>query len=553
MKWSRASSPFAGRVQELFSIPFSTANLVAPVRLNPDLPADLERVINKCPEEDRTLRYQYASEIRTDLQRIKRDSGSRPVVTSPPPANVPGSVNRWKIVSALVVAALAIVAASYDFLSRPLKLTDKDTIVLTDFTNSTGDPVFDETLRQGLSIQLEQSPFLSIISDGRIQGTLGLMGKPADTRLTPDVAREICERTDSAAVLEGSISKLGQQYILGLRARSCSSGATLDEEQTHVDTKEEVLNSLGPIAARFRTKVGESLASVEKLNTPLFEATTPSIEGLWAYSQERRLEAAQGDAASIPFLKQAIGLDDKFALAYANLGFAYDDQGESGLSVENATKAYQLKDRVSQREQSVITATYQMHVTGNMEEAERTCQLWAATYPRDPMPHGFLSGGIYGVLGRYDRAVEEGKKAVELGPDFALAYNILALGHVAMNNLPEAEKVLQRASDLKLDAPDYSVDRYLMHSSKTTSREWIGNWLWPREMLEWENCSPTWTRFAGRILVNPIRPGSSRNMPWSWLVNRASGKDHLSSRPVQPYGKLSWETRKRQSEAPWLC
>ncbi len=429
---------------------------VAPVRLNPDLPADLERVINKCLEKDRNLRYQHASEVRTDLQRIKRDSGSRPVITSP---DVPVSVNRWKIVTAALMAALAIGATSYYFFHQPLKLTDKDTIVLADFTNSTGDPVFDETLRQGLSIQLEQSPFLSLISDGRIQGTLGLMRKPADTRLTPDVAREICERTGSAAVLEGSISKLGQQYILGLRARSCVSGATLDEEQATADTKEEVLKSLGPIAIRFRTKVGESLASVQKLNTPI-EATTPSIEALRAYSQANKAEASQGEAASIPFLKQAIALDDKFALAYANLGFVYDDQGEATLSEQNATRAYELKDRVTQREQSVITATYQMHVTGNMEEAQRTCQSWAATYPRDPMPHGFLSGGIYGVLGRYDKAVEEGKKAVELSPDFAIAYNILALGYVAVNNLPEAEKVLQRASDLKLDAPDFSVDRY---------------------------------------------------------------------------------------------
>jgi tetratricopeptide (TPR) repeat protein len=286
------------------------------------------------------------------------------------------------------------------------------------------------------------------------------MGKPADTRLTPDVAREICERTGSAAVLEGSISKLGQQYILGLRAKNCTTGAILDEEQTQAAAKEEVLNSLNQIASRFRTKVGESLASVEKLNTPLIEATTPSIEALRAYTQAEKAEASQRDAASIPFRKQAIALDDRFAIAYANLGFAYDDMGEAALSLENATKAYQLKDRVSQREQFVITATYQMHVTGNMEKAAQTCQSWAQIYPRDGMPHGFLSGGVYGVLGRNDRAVEEGKKAVELTPDFALAYNILALSYLSTNDLPEAERVLARASALKLDAPDYSVDRY---------------------------------------------------------------------------------------------
>jgi hypothetical protein len=202
------------------------------------------------------------------------------------------------------------------------------------------------------------------------------MGKPADTRLTPDVAREICERTGSAAVLEGSISKLGQQYVIGLRARNCANGAILDEEQTQAGTKEEVLKSLDPIAARFRNKVGESLASIEKLNVPLIEATTPSIEAFRAYSQAQKRLASQGDAASIPFLKRAIALDDKFALAYADLGFAYDDNGESALSLQNATKAYQLKDRVSQREQFAITATYHMHVTGNIEEAQKTCQSW---------------------------------------------------------------------------------------------------------------------------------------------------------------------------------
>ncbi len=456
---STGKQPFRGESSGVIFDSILNREPVAPVRLNPDLPADLERVIDKCLEKDRNLRYQHASEIRTDLQRIKRDSGSRPMTTS---LDVPVSVNLWKIVTAALVAALVIGAASYYFFHQPLKLTDKDTIVLADFTNSTGDPVFDETLRQGLSIQLEQSPFLSLISAGRIQGTLGLMGKPADTRLTPDVAREICERTGSAAVLEGSISRLGQQYILGLRARSCASGATLDEEQTHADAKEEVLNALGPIASRFRTKVGESLASIQKLNTPPTDATTPSIEALRAFSQGQKALASRGDAASIPFLKQAIALDDKFALAYASLGFTYDDQGESALSVENATKAYLLKDRVSPREQFQITATYQMHVTGNMEEAQRTCQSWAETYPRDQFPPAYRSGGIYGVLGRYDKAVEEGKKAVDLSPDFALAYNVLALGYVAMNNLPEAEKVLQRASDLKLDAPDFAVDRYLI-------------------------------------------------------------------------------------------
>ena len=236
--------------------------------------------------------------------------------------------------------------------------------MLADFTNTTGDPVFDGTLRQGLAVQLEQSPFLSLISEERIQQTLRLMGQPADARLTPEIAREICERTASAAVLDGSIASLGSQYVLGLRAKDCRTGDVLDEEQVQAARKEDVLNALSQIASKFRTRVGESLATVEKHDTPLAEATTPSLEALKAYSAGWKVSSSTGDAAALPFFKRAIEIDPKFAMAYACLGRMYGGIGESALSAENTSKAYQLRDRASDAEKFFITATYDLQVTG---------------------------------------------------------------------------------------------------------------------------------------------------------------------------------------------
>ena len=266
------------------------------------MPAELERIIDKCLEKDRNLRYQHASEIRTDLQRLKRDTDSGGLPTSAKPQPATGIAKRWKVIAPAAAAVLASFAAGYFYFHRTPKLTDKDTIVLADFTNKTGDPVFDETLRQGLAVQLEQSPFLSLVSDERIQQTLRLMGQPADARLTPELAREICERTASAAVLEGSIASLGSQYVLGLRAKNCRTGDVLDEEQVQAARKEDVLNALSQIASKFRTRVGESLATVEKHDTPLAEATTPSLEALKAYSAAWKVHYSTGSCRrSAPF------------------------------------------------------------------------------------------------------------------------------------------------------------------------------------------------------------------------------------------------------------
>jgi serine/threonine protein kinase len=433
---------------------------VPPVRLNPDLSAEMERIINKALEKDRSLRYQHASEIRSDLQRLKRDTDSSRLSA----AASAEATNRlgvgWKVALLVALTAVAVAVGSYFYLHRPPKLTDKDTTILADFTNSTGDPVFDGTLRQGMAVQLEQSPFLSLIPEERIQQILRLMGKPTDTRLTPDIAREICERTGSAAVLDGSIASLGSQYVLGLRAKDCRSGNILADEQVQAGRKEDVLSALGQIASKFRTHVGESLTTIQTHNTPLAEATTPSLEALKTYSTGRRVLNVNGSAAAVPFFKQAIEIDPKFAMAYAVLGRVYADIGESILSAENTSQAYALRSRSSDKERFFISASYDIQVTGNIEKAEESCELWAQTYPRDMEPHGFLSGIIYPVFGKYKESADEAGISIKLDPDFSIGYLILASDQIALERIGEAEMILQEAANRKLENPDFGGMRY---------------------------------------------------------------------------------------------
>jgi serine/threonine protein kinase/lipopolysaccharide biosynthesis regulator YciM len=434
---------------------------VAPVRLNPDLPAELERIIDKCLEKDRNLRYQNAAEIRADLQRLKRDSNSGRESVAPRPKPPARSAKRWKVIVPVSVAALALFAAGSFYLRGSPKLTDRDTIVLADFVNKTGDPVFDGTLRQGLTVQLQQSPFLSLISDERIQKTLGLMGQPADTPLTPKVAREVCERTGSAALLEGSIARLGSQYVVGLRATTCRSGAVLDEEQVQAARNEDVLKALTQIASKFRTRVGESLATIKSHDTPLDEATTPSLEAFRAYSAAVKVNLATGAAASpLPLFKRAVELDPKFAVAYAYLGLLYASIGDFALATENSRKAYELRDRASDRERFFITAYYEVQVTGNLEKAERTCTEWAQTYPREANPYGFLAAMVYPVFGKYEKAAEAAKKLIEFDPEFPIGHYQLSFNYTYLERIAEAEAVLQRAAARKLEITEFLIQRY---------------------------------------------------------------------------------------------
>jgi DNA-binding winged helix-turn-helix (wHTH) protein/tetratricopeptide (TPR) repeat protein len=400
---------------------------------------------------------------------IQADNSVQSAPVAPSPSQVPPqpsseedsrspSKKTWLIL--LTVAALAFFVAGYFYFHRKPKLTDKDKIVLADFINKTGDPVFDGTLRQGLAVQLEQSPFLSLVSEERSRQVLPLMGQPADARLTPELAREICERTASAAVLEGSIASLGSQYVLGLRAKNCRTGDVLDEEQVQAARKEDVLNALSQIASRFRTRVGESLATIEKHDIPLAEATTPSLDALKAYTTALKVHSSIGPAAASPLYKRAIEIDPKFAMAHAWLGHLYGEIGESDLSAETATKAYQLRDRASDREKFFITATYDHRVTGNLERLQATCEAQVQTYPRDPDAHLFLAGIVYQVAGKYEKAVEESRKAIELDPDFAIGYAILAYSYISLDRLGEAESTLQRAFKRKLEIPYFLEHRH---------------------------------------------------------------------------------------------
>ncbi len=440
---------------------------VPPVRLNPDVPAELERVIDKCLEKDRNLRYQHASDIATDLQRLKRDTGSGRVTAAREPAAPPHVSARRKVVVPAAVAVLALFVAAYFYVPRALhgttKLSDRDTIVLADFDNKTGDPVFDDTLRQGLSVELQQSPFLSLISDGQVQRTLPLMGQAKDARLTPEIALQICERTASAAVLEGSIASVGSQYVLGLRARNCHTGGILDQEQIQAARREDVLNSLSQIASKFRARVGESLATVEKHSMPLASATTSSLEALKAYSTGLKASLSSGKSP-IPSFRRALEIDPTFAMVYAHLALGYSGDGESVLSAESAMKAWQLRDRVSDSEKFFIDFNYDREVTGNLEKAYQTLELWLQTYPRrveNPNAQGFLGGLATHGTGRFERAMEMTQGRIAFEPDVVVGYGSLAQSYFFLDRFPDAESTLQRASERKLPQnPNMLLIRY---------------------------------------------------------------------------------------------
>ena len=350
------------------------------VRLRVEASPELERIVSKCLETERELRYQHAADLRTDLERLRRGQGA----TAAPQAAPGRRRARWLSIGAAAVVVTAAVAGVI-YSRRPAPLTDKDTIVLAEFTNTTGDPVFDDTLRQGLAVQLQQSPFLSLISDERIRRTLPLMNQPADARLTPDVARVVCVRTGGAAVLQGSIAALGSQYVLGLRATNCATGDILADEQAQASRKEDVLSTLSQMATRFRTRVGESLATIERYSTPL-EATTPSLEALQAYSAGMKAAFA-GSVRALPLFQRAVAIDPDFALAHAYIGFRYSGMGESALARQSLLKAYQLRNRASDAERFYIETLYDRDFTGNLERERRTLETWAESYPRDAVGH----------------------------------------------------------------------------------------------------------------------------------------------------------------------
>jgi serine/threonine protein kinase/tetratricopeptide (TPR) repeat protein len=429
---------------------------IAPRELNSEIPARLEEVINKALEKDRNLRYQNAADMRTDLQRVKRDfeSGrssaaiSGPaVVLEPPPAPVR---KVWKIAVPVLLIAVLVVGGVYYRLHQKARLTDKDTLVLTDFANSTGDPIFDDTLKTALNVSLRQSPFLNVLPDGKVAKTLRQMTRPADTKLTPEVARELCLRVGSKAYIAGAIGSLGSKYVLELKAVNCQSGDTLAEDQVTAESKEKVLDTLGEAASKLRGELGESLATVQRFDVPLAQATTSSLDALKAYSLGRKAASQKGLGTAIPYFQRAIEIDPDFALCYAAVGSAYSNLSELGRASEYFTRAFQLREHASERERLVITDTYYSNVTGELDKAAQTLREQIDNYPLEWVAYGNL-GAVYSGQGQYEIAAESARQGVRLARDNVSMYENLANYSVALQRFDETQQIIHEAQARKTD------------------------------------------------------------------------------------------------------
>jgi tetratricopeptide (TPR) repeat protein len=425
------------------------------VRLNPDVPAELERIVNRALEKDRNLRYQHASDMRAELQRLKRDteSGHGAAVEAP----VARVARLWKIAAPVLLIALFVAGGLYYRSHHQSKrLTDKDTIVIADFANGTGDAVFDDTLKTGLGVSLQQSPFLNVLSDDRVAENLKLMTRPVNTKLTPDVARELCQRAGSKAYIAGSIARLGSQYVLGLKAVNCQNGDALSQEQVAAAAKEKVLDALGDAASKLRGELGESLASVQKFDVPLEEATTSSLDALKAYS----LGKTQSDAAAaLPHHQRAIELDPNFAMGYHGVGDDYYSMGQIGRASEFYTKAFQLREHVSEQERLRITLSYYSNVTGEVDKVVQTCQEGIQAYPRDGRMHWEL-GNAYASQGQWEKAMEAYNESLRLAPDQDI-YGLLLSGLLATQQFDRARQGLREVEAEKLED---SISRNAMYA-----------------------------------------------------------------------------------------
>jgi eukaryotic-like serine/threonine-protein kinase len=457
--------PFRGESTGVIFKAILDAEPTAAVRLNPDVPPKLEDIINRALEKDRELRHQHASEMRSELLRLKRDieTGRAKVASSGAVAAAadeqtvelrlagrtrasapPRAFSRADgyIVAALLVAAL-IVGGLYYYRSRQHAahvLTEKDTIVLADFANSTGDAVFDDTLRTALSVSLNQSPFLNVLSDNKVAATLKLMTRPSDTKLTPDVSRELCLRAGSKAYIAGAIGSLGSKYVLELKAVNCQSGDTLAEEQVTAASKEKVLETLGEAASKLRGELGESLATVQKFDVPLLQATTSSLEALKAFSLGRKVNIEKGHAAALPYYHRAIELDPNFAVGYQALGYDYFNLGEVGRASEYMTKAFQLREHASEREKLGIAGAYYLNVTGELDKSAQTWREYMESYPRDLLAYDNLAT-LCNLQGQYEKAEEIEKQMSRLAPNLGLPYQNLANDALALQRLDEARQI----------------------------------------------------------------------------------------------------------------
>ena len=443
--------PFQGESPAVICSEILTKHPPLPSQLNTNMQPKLEDIIHRALEKDRNLRYQHAADMRADLHRMKRDSELQRFTAAAPQAS--SAKKRLPWLTATAVLLLGGLAAWYFVSHRPAKLTDKDPIVLSDFVNTTGDAVFNDALKQGLAVQLEQSPFIDLVSENKVNQTLKLMGHSAGERLTPELAREVCERTGSSAMLTGSIGSLGSQYVIGLKAINCATGDVLAEVQEQAAGKEAVLKTLDAAATRLRGKLGESLRSVQKYATPGEAATTPSLEALQAYSLGVKTRLSQGDPAALPFFQRAMELDPNFAMAYLAVAISYANMGETQRMMENSRKAYELREKVSEPERLFIEGFYYSWTTGELDKARGVFELWRQTYPNMFVPYLNL-GDISATLGDWESSLLWYRQALRLEPKYGMNYVDLSYPLLALNRLNEAESVLRQAQAQNLNA-DY--------------------------------------------------------------------------------------------------
>jgi len=437
---------------------------VAPIRLNPDVPDELEPIINKALEKDRNLRYQHASEMRADLQRLRRDTDSHassaPAIASSRAAlGASARPSRAKLGGYILAIVLvsALIAGGLFYRSRQSKrLTDKDTIVLTEFANSTGDAIFDDSLKTALSVSLRQSPFLNLVSDSEVAKTLQLMTRPAGTKLTPEMARELCQRAGSKAYIAGAIGSLGSKYVLELKGVNCQTGDTLAEDQVTAPSKEKVLDALGAAASKLRGELGESLATVQRFDVPLEQATTSSLEALKEYSLGLKAGDEKDTAAALPYHQRAIQLDPNFAMGYLAVGNDYTSLGEIGRGGQYLTKAFQLREHASERERLAITAVYYWNITGELDKATEIYEERVASYPRQYTAYNGL-GIVFSRRGQYEKAAEITRRAVRLAPDEGSSYENLANYTLALQRFDETRQIIHGGAQ--------KMDDFILHNT----------------------------------------------------------------------------------------
>jgi Flp pilus assembly protein TadD len=471
--------PFRGDTSPLIFDAILNRPPVLPVRLNPDVPLQLEEIINKLLEKDRDLRYQSAAEVRADLKRLKRDTdsglisaASSSTVVRAPRDRKPGRLWNLAVMAIVVLAVLGLAMTVFLRRTRAV-MTERDAILVTDFVNTTADPVFDGTLKKALAVDLEQSPYLNVFPEQKVRQTLQFMGRTPDERITGDVGREICQRVGIKAMLNGSIANMGSQYVITLDAVNAGTGESLAREEVQASSKESVLNSLHEAGSSLRKKLGESLASVQKYDKPLSEATTSSLEALKAFSLGDMKHQTFDELAALPLYQRAVELDPNFAMAYARLGTVYTNLGQSELSETNRQKAFELRDRASEHEKLYIMSHYYVD-SGQLDKGITALELYKQTYPRDSIPYNNLAV-VYIQMGQFENALENARQAIQLDPDSASGHSNEAFAYAGLNRLDEAKATFNQALQHKAGAAvahsGLAIIAWLQGDKESTERE----------------------------------------------------------------------------------